>query len=496
MSYHFDFGAVGCGDGDTRIAAYDSSVAIGAGETQAWKCPACTFHNAEMLGRFCSMCGSPREWEEKNTAAPVRGSSLRGDIFVESHERNSNNEIETLPPRKRIITRRSEPNRKSLEEMYNERNSNNEIETPPPRKRVITRRSEPNCQSLQEMYNETLERRSSGILPAPANPDPRNSQRVEPRRLRDVVEDTSYYPYGTKKSPPSQEKIDDFSLTLSPERGAKHNVKLPPTEVKEGEGSFTIGTLLDDPPPLFDTDSKLPQTQEANPTNLGEKDFQMSFANWSISDQGAWTCIACTYVNTNALHLTCEVCGQNRPGKTAAIQSQNVVQTPSKNSIGIGQNDFLKIQQEKIEEMEERVIAVERMHEIEELQEDLMEDIEDAANSSTPADKEEDMKLARQWIAELEEVRAQEVEEQERMAHYLEGKRQNLGLERMDTQRALLPTTTRPLSGLESTAEAVEVRGQERMFLQRKQQFDERNDDVQRIRKRQQALYEKLQSIN
>jgi hypothetical protein len=454
MNYHF--GLVGSGD-DTRIAAYGSSLAIGVDETKAWTCWACSFHNAERLGHFCSMCGSSRKLEKKNTASPVRESScLPGDILVEPHRRKSNNVIETLPHQKSLSIGQSKPNRKSL----------------------------------QEMYNETVERGSSRALPAPANPDPRNSQREEPRR-RDVVE--AIYPYGTMTSPRSKEKIGEFCLTFSPERGVEQKGSLRPTEEKEGEGSFTIGNLLD--PPLFDTDSKPTQNYAAKPASLGEKDFQMSFANWSINDQGAWTCIACTYVNTNALHLTCEVCGQKRPGKAASNQAQNAMQTLFQNSMREGQHVFLKTQQEKIEEIEERVIAAERMHEIEELQEDLLEEFQDAENGSAP-DREENIQLARQWITELEDVRAQELEEQEKMDHYLEGKRETLGLQRMDAQRALLPTTTQPLSGLESTPAALEFRGQERMLSQWKQQFNERKDGVQRIQKRQQALYEKHQSSN
>jgi hypothetical protein len=307
------------------------------------------------------------------------------------------------------------------------------------------------------------------------------------------VEDIN--PYGTKESPPSQgekgEERKDF-YCFSPEDGNKQTVSLHLTEEKEGEGSFSIGNLLDPLP--FDTDSNLTQSHvAANPATLDAKDFQMSFANWSICDQGAWTCIACTYVNTDQLHLTCDVCGHKRPGNTVANQAQKVMQSMFESSMRAGQHDFLKIQQEKIEEIEERVIAAERMDEIKELQEDLMAEFEDASNSSAP-DREENINLTRKWITELEEVRAQEVEEQERMDHYLDGKRQILGMQPMDAQ--LLSPTTRPLSGLELTPEALEVRGQERMLSQWKQQFDERNSVVQGILKRQQALYEKLQNLN
>jgi hypothetical protein len=653
MSYHC--GLVGSGI-DTTIAAYGSSVTIDADETKVWTCPACTFHNAETLGRFCSMCGSSRKQEEhtkaipaeppmpkqkhmpvpkpKPTAARIRISSLyddNDDMLLEPHQhkRNSNYETPTQSPRKREI-RRSEPNCKSLQEMYNEvverrnsctlrpaaqadpyhpRNSQPYAEAPaqqngqyddadpyrkngydrnffprrdqeqyvdpntgpttshdyadadpyrrtadvePFQRNNVRHHSEPHIRSYRrngdnnrdphrksfdQQYADSAIRRNSQLYPDPycntngddKEPYPRrdeiavdpygrvysdwpanhnnydehaeskesyrgngHQERVQPRQRDHVVEDTHLY--GRKTAPPFQEEIDDFSLSFSPEVGKKQTVGLRPTEEKEGEGSFTVGNLVDPDP--FDTDtSKLTQNHAATPVTLNETDFQMSFANWSISDQGTWTCIACTYANTNPLHLTCEVCCQKRPGKTAANQAEKAMQSIFENSIRTGQHDFLKIQQDKIEEIEERVIAAERMHEIKELQENLMEEYHDAANSNAPA-REENIQLSRQWISELEEVREQEVEEQENMEHYLEGKRQTLGLQRMDSQRALLPPKTRALSGLESTPQALEIRGEERMLSQWKHQFDERNADVQRIRKRQQEIYEKLQNKN
>jgi hypothetical protein len=411
MSYHF--GLVGSGGG-TRIAAYGSLVAIGADTTKAWTCAACTFHNAETLGRFCSSCGNPRKREENYCGSPRRREEKKAipDLRAET-PRLVRDVVEDTPP--------------------------------------------------------------------------------QPWLVRDVVEDTPPQPYGTKIAPPSQEQMDEFSLTFSPEEaGKKRTVTLRPAPEEGGEGSFTVGNLFG-PPPL-DTDSKLTQNHTAKPATLEAKDFQMSFANWSISDQGAWTCVACTYVNTNVLHLTCEVCGQNRPTKTAGDQAQKEMQSMFENSMRGGQHDFLKTQQEKIEEIEERVMAAERMEEIIELQEGLMEEFQAPQNSSAP-DREENIQLAGQWITELEDVRAQEGEEHKRMDHYLEGKRQTLGLKRMNAQRFNLSPTTRPLPGLESTPEALEVRGQERMLSQWKQQYDGRSDDVKRIRKRQEAIYEKLQNI-
>ena len=48
--------------------------------------------------------------------------------------------------------------------------------------------------------------------------------------------------------------------------------------------------------------------------DVADKDgLVTSLARLSIEDTGGWTCPDCTFVNTNELHLTCEVCGQKKP---------------------------------------------------------------------------------------------------------------------------------------------------------------------------------------
>jgi hypothetical protein len=149
------------------------------------------------------------------------------------------------------------------------------------------------------------------------------------------------------------------------------------------EGSFSFLTLLGEVPEGQDDEQPpSPAAQQRPSVPLNEKDFMMSFANWSISDSGAWTCVACTYLNTDPLHLTCEVCGQKRPtGKDAANQCQKAMQEVFETSIRTGQHDFLRRQQEKIEEVEERVIAAERVDEILEVQQELLEEFKDDSRS-------------------------------------------------------------------------------------------------------------------
>jgi hypothetical protein len=148
---------------------------------------------------------------------------------------------------------------------------------------------------------------------------------------------------------------------------------------------------------------------EARRGSIIQKDLQMSFGNWSLSDIDGWTCVACTYVNTSPLHLICEVCSQKRPDKATAHLSQKVVPDMSGTSMQAGQHDFLKRQQAKIEEMEARTLAAERAHEIMEIQDEVLEDYDNEDGHV----QEERFQTAQTWIGQSENVRQQEREYQQ-----------------------------------------------------------------------------------
>ena len=248
---------------------------------------------------------------------------------------------------------------------------------------------------------------------------------------------------------------------------------------------------------------------------LNERDFQMSFANWSISDQGAWACIACTYVNTNPLHLTCEVCGQTRPRKSVSEYSQRALQDMFETSIRTGQHDFLRRQQEKIEEIEEKVIAIERIHEIKEIQAELLNEIATSERQRPLSQSEHqrrheeeqrrDYELAQTYLKQIEEMRKQEREEQQRMEDHLEKRRVSLGLERLDGDDdnnnnddyggGRRRVAQHPYASVEQeeNAAVLEVRAQERMLSKWREQWKHQDDDIETIRRNQQEIMNKLQ---
>jgi hypothetical protein len=278
-----------------------------------------------------------------------------------------------------------------------------------------------------------------------------------------------------------KEKLSSISDTLG---------QRSPRGTNALEKSFSVFGLLDDD--NGDCAVEAPAAEGGQKPALSAKEFQMSFANWSISDQGAWTCGACTFVNANPLHLQCELCGQNRPTKTARIQNQKVMQDMMETSFRTGQHDFLRQQQEKIEEIEERVIAAERMKEIVELQAEMLDEVEEekreiqeqVAQTAAPsaAEMTQKSRLAEEYLDDLERVRKQELEEQNHMEAILEDQRRRLGMERMGTERCLQE------GPIQIDSKRTQVRAQEQLLFQWKQSYRKKEDDIVEIRKRQQEI--------
>jgi hypothetical protein len=392
-NHGFHFGVVGDG-ADAMITAFGSSVAMGvpcAGEQpKAWTCATCTFHNAETMGRFCSMCGGRRFGGEPATTenAPNRSES---------------------------------------------------------------------ADTLGDLYPMSPVRGFRRIGSLQRHPEGRAT----------------------------------FSL------GSNHASLLSEEEQRQSgaglEMSFSFLALLEDTETPMEN---APAEREEKKPALSARDFQMSFANWSISDNGAWTCTACTFVNTNALHLTCEICGQNRPPKKTANQGQRVMQEMMETSFRTGQHDFLRKQQEKIEEIEDRVIAAERVQEIAEIQADLMEEFKEEENEIDGSVAQHHMRmsekvqLAEDYIDQVEKVRLQEHEEQEVMEATLENKRRELDMERMPTERYL--NHREPLSTPNPDSARSQVRAQERLLSDWKESWRNGESDVEALKRRQQAIFEKM----
>jgi hypothetical protein len=255
---------------------------------------------------------------------------------------------------------------------------------------------------------------------------------------------------------------------------------------KSWEKSFSLFGLLEENE-SGDALSEMAPANNTKPPAVSAKEFQMSFANWSVSDQGAWTCPACTFVNTSPLHLQCEICGQNRPAKSKQYHSQRVVQEMMETSFRSGQTDFLKQQQERIEEIEERVILEERMKELAELQAQMFAEFERAKKTGDASLRRSSVvqraRLSEGYMEDLERVRRDELEEQTRMEDVLRERRRSIQ-DRTNINRAQLH------------AQQNEIRAQEQLLSQWKQSFRKRESDIAEIRRRQEEIMRRWQYDN
>ena len=333
------------------------------------------------------------------------------------------------------------------------------------------------CGSRRFLDSENACAVSSGQIHQGQTTSPLPMQRFVSTRsvseARDTVSDLplvfSPTPEGNRKKIKS---LNDMFMRGSPNNGNRTLEK-----------SFSVFGLLDE----VHVDEYAKEPSAKKPPVLSARDFQMSFANWSISDQGAWTCGACTYVNTNALHLQCEICGQNRPGNAIKNQSQKVMQDMMETSFRTGQDDFLRQQQERIEEIEERVLASKRMEELTELQAEILDDDAEFSRVDTPNIVQK-AKLAEEYLDELERARKQELEEQNRMEMILQDRRRRLGMERRTTERCLQegPITV--------DSQRTEVKAQERLLSQWKQSYRRKESDIAEIRRKQEEIMKRWQN--
>ena len=487
--YHF--GIIGSGN-DIQVAAYGGSMLIQPDDynaPKAWTCAVCTFHNTETLGRFCSMCGNARMGNGESSQGCHEGDCKpqSNGSGVGKNRRGHFDDFDDGPAY--TLSPDSQHRSLSLPMQQFEQSS-----PPPPPiadeddyqypRAALTPRSRRGY-SGGATYGTSYGRRT---------PKPSRRGRDLEGSLHDVPETSESVAY----APPSQHLHEsfDFCGDDSWTRGNQSTRR-----GKSLEGSFSVLNLLRE-----DIDEQGSPDARKPAAKLCDKDFMMSFANWSVSDQGVWTCVACTYLNTNPLHLTCEICGQKRPnGKDAANECQKAMQAAFETSIRTGQDDFIKRQQEKIEEVEERVLAAERVDEILEIQQELMEEFnmcdgtQNGDNGYVHQYQQERATLAQDFISQLEDVRKQEREEQQRVEKALEYRRRELNLKQppyysFESHPSLAAQPPQPLPPPESTQNPVEleVRAQEQMLSRWKQQYSSRAVDIEKIRIQQQEIHERL----
>lgn len=286
----------------------------------------------------------------------------------------------------------------------------------------------------------------------------------------------------------------------------------------------------------FRFDDLVTGMQKPSPANRGvsDQEFNMSFGNWSIRDNNAWTCVSCTYVNADPLHLICAVCGQDRVmysdqdgGENALGESTVLNYSVFNESIVSGQDHIIEKQRQKILELERKAIERERTDELLNMQYNLLDEISrdnegkrgsETACSQNPASKNKSGRDAdshrnvsshrnktdrrdsvTEWESRLEESRKR-IEELEKM-HREEREEQRMMEEVLRRERHQIETEegTRVTRGdgknrslvRGSSSRVLQLRAQERMLHDWNEQWEVRQHQLEEIRRQQQALLAK-----
>lgn len=229
-------------------------------------------------------------------------------------------------------------------------------------------------------------------------------------------------------------------------------------------------------------------------------DMTRNFADVSISDLGGWTCPDCTFVNTDSMHLTCGVCGREKPPKTEAAPmptqssfrsflSSSIKGSHSSTSfVGAQVEAYLQFEKmtaekdsrEKLLRQTSEVIGraskrrtshLERSDMIE--LRGVLEEGEETLKSLESFYADEKSEYAA--MVELQAIRAQEIEQKEGEP----------------PQDMLLSKASRP--GVQRiSAEILEWHGQQRMLDDWKLQLEERKDQIKQMQAQQKEALTRL----
>jgi hypothetical protein len=227
-------------------------------------------------------------------------------------------------------------------------------------------------------------------------------------------------------------------------------------------------TLLPPPPPLAPSVS----SDSCEESNSG----------------GHWTCVACTFVNTNPDFLSCEICSQSRTEEPDDVCPLKGRLTPTNRDKYAAQQTCIQVQKEKIAQVQERALLDERMKEIIEMQQQLLLEIEEEQQNSnndkiSPSSlsreaSERSLQEAQTKIDDLHEELIRERSDQVHVELQLRVSQRNLFQQQQQEQGAQAS----------SSSEMTELLEQERMLRSWKDQWEERRESLTQITEFQKEL--------
>jgi rubrerythrin len=217
-----------------------------------------------------------------------------------------------------------------------------------------------------------------------------------------------------------------------------------------------------------------------------EDDFATSYALLSLEECGHWACPDCTFVNTNELHLMCEVCGRTKPSNWN--KSHDVL---NQMSLRISDPSFLEPQINGLKKFEE-------MAKDKELATSLLDSKKHIFTSTLASDQFDLVELQsileegestlnmlrKQYDDELKEFNDM-VQHQRQVAKDIEK------IEGMSPRDILERIGTRP--GAQSiSAQVLQWQGQERMLADWKLQLNDRHEELEEFHRHQQESLSRI----
>jgi hypothetical protein len=275
-------------------------------------------------------------------------------------------------------------------------------------------------------------------------------QQGSKRNIRDVG--SNYYAgYGIRRLPPDDEVTSSTTSGYSSRSLETYN-----PAVQQLEHSLRPAS----PPPTLSPDSM--DCEESN-------------------SDGNWTCVACTFVNTNPNFLSCEVCAQSRTTEPAETFRLKGRLTPANRDKYAAQQTCLQVQKEKIEQVEERAILDERMKEIIEMQQQLLAEIEEEKNSNgapSPLSRSNSARHLQETQTRIDGLQDDLLRERSDQVH--------VELQLRVSQRNLFQQQEQ--NTRTSSHDIKEYLDQERMLRSWKYQWDERHESLNQIAEFQKQL--------
>eukprot|EP00543_Licmophora_paradoxa_P003631 CAMPEP_0202454088 /NCGR_PEP_ID=MMETSP1360-20130828/11900_1 /ASSEMBLY_ACC=CAM_ASM_000848 /TAXON_ID=515479 /ORGANISM="Licmophora paradoxa, Strain CCMP2313" /LENGTH=438 /DNA_ID=CAMNT_0049073319 /DNA_START=68 /DNA_END=1384 /DNA_ORIENTATION=+ len=256
------------------------------------------------------------------------------------------------------------------------------------------------------------------------------------------------------------------------------------------DGMLGMNALIEDP------DDEDNEEGEVTKENL-----MMSFANWSISDTGGWSCPSCTYMNQSSMHLSCEVCETPRPVKknpTTIGQYGSVSEflTASFCTQGGNVNEEVERQLNAFAEFEGMVVEQERMEEMLDIQRERIIEIHQSTTSNAGGatatlacspEVQAELAASAKRLREVESIYENEMKEFRAMEELQKQKAREIEMSDGINPREVMENRVQRPGAQSISSTTLNWIGQQRMLDDWRKQLGEKQEEIDFLQQTHQA---------